>query len=86
MKTTKTILATALIAFGMLVATASAASPGDKVCLQQDRSISKIMQGERNPLHVIPRAMMNPDQPIYLWPEGNPQRLDHDCSPNMNMK
>jgi hypothetical protein len=80
MKTKKTMITTLLITFGLLAGTASAASPGEKVSLQKDRITAKIMQGERNPLHVIPRYMMNPEQPLRWWPEGNPHRLDHDTS------
>ena len=80
MKTKKTMITTLLIALGLMAGTVSAASLGDKVSPKQDRITAKIMQGERNPLHVIPRYMMNPEQQMRWWPEGNPHRLDHDTS------
>ncbi|MBL7032505.1 MAG: hypothetical protein ISR91_00005 [Candidatus Delongbacteria bacterium] len=86
MKTNKTMITTLMITFGLLAGTASAANLGDKVSLQQDRNAPKIMLSERNPLHVIPRAMMAPEQPFRSrWPEGNMHRLEHDTTPFENL-
>ena len=87
MKTNKTMITTLLITFGLLAGTASAASLGDKVSPQQERITAKITLDERNPFHVIPRYMMNPEQPLRpWWPEGKPHRLDHDTSSKDNLR